>query len=113
MAFYQGDSPWIAKKRDAEKQMVTEMIRAFCRKHHHTGETICPECQALLEYAVARVEHCPRMETKTFCSKCSTHCYSEAMSRRIREVMRSSGPFMLLRHPVAVIRHMLLSMRRG
>ena len=68
---------------------------------------LCLECQALAEYAAQRVAHCPHMEIKTFCSNCKTHCYQPQMRERIRQVMRYSGPRMLLHHPVMAVRHVV------
>ena len=57
----------LAKKRNDEKLLVSEMIALYCRKQHHSPkENLCPECQLLHDYALARIEHCPFMETKTF-----------------------------------------------
>ena len=47
------------------------------------------------------------MENKTFCSNCKTHCYQTQMRERIRQVMRYSGPRMLLHHPVMAVRHVV------
>ena len=61
----------LEKKRSDEKMLVSEMIALYCRKQHHTLRgSLCPECQQLHDYALARIEHCPFMETKTFCSAC-------------------------------------------
>lgn len=49
----------------------------------------------------------PLYETKTFCSNCKVHCYKPEMREKIRQVMRFAGPWMLLYHPGAAIRHML------
>ena len=58
-----------AQKREQEKQTVGLMIELYCHGHHGTrGHALCPECEALRSYADARVDHCPHMETKTFCS---------------------------------------------
>ena len=70
-----------------------------------------PECAALLDYACQRSDRCPFMETKTFCSNCKVHCYRPEMRRKIREVMRFSGPRMLLVHPVLAVRHLIESRR--
>ena len=35
------------------------------------------------------------METKTFCSNCKVHCYKPEMRKKIRAVMRFSGPRMI------------------
>lgn len=96
-------------KREREKKMVSLMIRLYCNKKHHTKGALCEECQELDEYARMRSDKCPFMETKTFCSNCKVHCYQPDMREKIREVMRFSGPRMLLHHPVAAIRHVIES----
>lgn len=74
-----------AQKREQEKQVVGLMIELYCHGHHGTcGHTLCPDCEALRNYADARVDHCPHMETKTFCSACKTHCYKPQMREAIR-----------------------------
>ena len=95
-------------KREREKRVVSLMISLYCRKNHGTrkGE-LCPECQALTDYAVSRSEHCPFMETKTFCSNCRVHCYKPEMREKIRQVMRFSGPRMIMYHPVMAVRHVI------
>ena len=100
----------IEAKRQREKQIVAEMIRLYCRKKHGQNE-LCPECAQLLQYASQRSDRCPFMETKTFCSNCRVHCYKAEMREKIRIVMRFSGPRMLFHHPVAAIRHALLTLR--
>ena len=45
----------LAKKRSDEKMLVSEMIALYCRKQHHTLRgSLCPECQQLHDYALAR-----------------------------------------------------------
>ena len=97
----------VNEKREREKALVSEMIALYCRKNHHTGGALCPECQALADYARMRSEKCPFMENKTFCANCTVHCYKPEMREKIREVMRYSGPRMLFIHPLVVIRHMI------
>ena len=76
------------------------MIELYCRGHHGTPKgRLCPDCAVLRDYADARVDHCPHIATKTFCSVCQTHCYKPEMRERIRQVMRWSGPRMLFHHP--------------
>ncbi len=99
----------IQDKREWEKRMVSEMIRLYCRKNHHTRQGLCPDCAALEAYARARSDRCPFMETKTFCSNCKVHCYQPEMREKIRQVMRFSGPRMLFSHPVMALRHVIES----
>ena len=88
-----------------EKQIVTIMVKLYCRKKEGNPE-LCTSCQALLDYAYARLDRCPFGENKTTCQKCPIHCYKPAMREKMREVMRFSGPRMLLYHPIAAIRHL-------
>lgn len=99
------------EKRKAEMATVKKMLEIYCRAHHGNNLSLCEECEALLNYARARVERCPHMETKTFCSACQTHCYAPKMREKIREAMRYSGPRMLLHAPVMALRHMFIEWR--
>ena len=67
---------------------------------------LCPQCQALLDYAHKRLEHCKFGEDKPSCTRCPVHCYKPAMREQIRQVMRYSGPRMLLHDPIMAIRHL-------
>ncbi len=97
----------VETKREREKTMVSQMISLYCKKNHKTKNGLCPDCAALAEYARARSDKCPFMETKTFCSNCKVHCYKPEMREKIRAVMRFSGPRMLFHHPIAAIRHVI------
>ena len=99
-----------ADKREREKQLVSQMIEVYCRKNHHMPKgKLCPRCAELYEYARLRSDKCPFMETKTFCSNCTVHCYKPEIKERIRKVMIFSGPRMLLYHPITAIRHVIES----
>lgn len=96
-------------KREKEKRIVGEMIKLYCKKQHKVKNGLCPECQALKEYAELRSDKCPFMESKTFCSNCKVHCYKKEMREKIRQVMRFSGPRMIFHHPVMAINHLIQS----
>jgi hypothetical protein len=100
------------KKRQDEKRLISEMIAYYCQKKHGSAAgLICEDCRKLMEYANTRIERCPFTESKTFCSHCEVHCYAPEMRERIREVMRYSGPRMLIRHPLLSVRHALTGMQ--
>ena len=101
----------VQHKREREQQVVACMIQLYCRKQHHTKGELCPDCAALDAYARARSDRCPFMETKTFCSNCTVHCYRKDMAQQIRQVMRYAGPRMLLHHPLMALRHVWESAR--
>lgn len=103
----------VEEKRKKEQRVVAEMIALYCKKNHKTEnqDGLCPKCQMLCEYAQARSEHCPFMEHKTFCANCTVHCYKTDMREQIREVMRFSGPRMLVYHPGMALWHLITSKR--
>lgn len=103
----------LQSKREYEKELVTDMITLYCRKNHKCKNGLCPECTALKEYATNRIEKCPFMESKTFCSSCKVHCYREDMREKIRIVMRFSGPRMLFYHPITAIHHLLETIKEN
>lgn len=107
-----GDSEELRQKRADEKLLVSEMIALYCRKQHKTPKgQLCPACQELQDYALARIDKCPFMETKTFCSACKVHCYKPAMREQIRAVMRWAGPRMLPVHPVLSVKHVAVTLK--
>ena len=101
------DTAQIQRKRDREKRTVRQMIRIYCKKKHHPDGLLCPECSRLADYADARTDKCPFMETKTSCKNCRVHCYSPEMRDQIRKVMRFSGPRMIWHMPGEALRHIL------
>ena len=107
------------KKRAMEAEVMSMMIGIYCHGHHHANRSaasesepsLCPDCRRLLTYARSRITACPRMDVKSFCSACPVHCYSREMREKIREVMRWSGPRMLLHHPLMTLHHMWIDYR--
>ncbi len=107
----------VEKKRQKEQYIVEEMIRLYCRKNHleeeRQGRQMCPVCQELSDYAKLRSQKCPFMEQKTFCANCKVHCYKPEKREQIRQVMRFSGPRMLMHHPILAIWHLICSKREA
>ena len=81
----------VDEKREREQQIVSKMIDLYCRKKHKTKGKMCPDCQALKDYAELRISKCPFMREK------------------IREVMRFSGPRMIFHHPIMAVSHLIES----
>ena len=79
------------------------MVRLYCL-HYEGHEQLCPRCRALIDYAHQRLDHCPSGNGKGSCRRCPIHCYRPDMRSLMRQVMRYSGPRMLLRHPWATLR---------
>ncbi|MFI3282362.1 MAG: nitrous oxide-stimulated promoter family protein [Rikenellaceae bacterium] len=94
-------------QQDAE--VIAAMVGIYCRSHHKTKRReLCRECRELLEYATKRLKKCPiEPSQKRSCRVCKIHCYDIPHTQRIGEVMRYSGPRMLLYNPVMAIRHLI------
>ena len=85
------------------------MVRLYCL-HYEGHKQLCPRCRALIDYAHQRLDHCPSGNGKGSCRRCPIHCYRPDMRSLMRQVMRYSGPRMLLRHPMQAVKHKLASM---
>ena len=92
---------------ESEKQIVTAMIKVYCHKKHQHKNSLCVECEDLNNYALKRLSYCRHGESKGFCSNCQTHCYAPQYKEKIKQVMRFSGPWMLLYYPIIAIRHLV------
>ena len=97
---------------EREKKTVERMIEIYC-KWNNDEDGLCSACEDLLEYAHERLDRCPFGNGKPSCKDCEIHCYSTAMRQRIKEVMRYSGPRMLLKHPILTIRHLIDEKQRS
>lgn len=91
----------IEKKREKEKKIVSLMIHLYCKYHNDIDE------DELIDYAMNKINKCPMMKTKTFCSQCKIHCYQKEKQEQIKKVMRYSGPRMIFYHPILAIKHAL------
>ena len=102
----------MGRRMDRERRTMDAMVRIYCRDHHGSNGELCGECSDLREYAFLRLEKCPYQDEKPTCANCPIHCYKLDMRDRVREVMRYSGPRMLLRHPYLAIAHLRDGRRR-
>lgn len=92
------------KRITKEKEIVELMIKLYCNKKHNSKE-LCEECTELLGYAHKRLSYCKFGEKKSSCSKCPIHCYKKDMKIKIKEVMKFSGPRLIIYRPFEFIRH--------
>ncbi len=98
---------------EKEKKLIPIMITMYCKGNHKIerkqqgvkGNDTCTECRELIEYALFRLEKCSFKENKKFCSLCKVHCYKPEMRKKIKSVMKYSGPRMIFSHPIFAISH--------
>lgn len=91
---------------DKEKEIITLMIKLYCKKKHGgSNRELCNECRELEEYAHKRLTYCKFGNEKSSCKKCPIHCYKKDMKEKVKEVMKFSGPRILIYNPKEYIRH--------
>ncbi len=95
--------------KNSEYEDIKFMIRLYCKKNH--GKDMCEKCSELLEYAKTKITKCRYKESKTFCSVCNIHCYAPNMREQIKNVMKFSGPRMLIYRPGLAIKHMYVTIK--
>lgn len=97
----------IKKNRRISRERITveKMIKLYCVKNHFPETDLCDECRELRDYARERLAKCPFKVDKPVCTNCTVHCYKPEMRERVREVMRFSGPRMIIRHPYLAVLH--------
>lgn len=87
------------------------MIEIYCEKKHGKKIGLCQECNELLAYAKQKLQLCPFYNNKPACKDCEVHCYQQPFSNKIIDVMKFSGPRMLIKHPVFSISHLWKSIK--
>lgn len=116
MTSKQQQTAGLPEKIAHEKHTLEFMVGIYCRGNKHgqhaeagaatDGRGLCPECQELVDYSFARIDACPHIETKTFCSACETHCYKPDMRERVRKAMAYAGPRMIFHDPRGAFAHL-------
>ncbi|NOY36078.1 MAG: nitrous oxide-stimulated promoter family protein [Chlorobi bacterium] len=98
------------KRREREQITVHTMIRMYCRAHHG-GRVLCNSCSELADYTRIRNIKCVFGDIKPVCNKCRIHCYKPDYRERIKEIMRFSGPRMIISHPLMALDHLIMKLK--
>lgn len=96
-------------KIEKEKKIIKLMIEIYSKGHDKKILEQNNEMLELLNYAWQRLDKCPFKDEKKFCSKCSIHCYQPEMRKKVKEVMKYSGPRLVFKHPILLIKHVFQS----
>lgn len=92
----------IKTRVELEKDIVLKMIDIYYKKNGTLEEKV-----ELKAYATKRLIHCKFGNDKSFCSHCKIHCYAPKYKEQIKKVMKYSGPRIVFKHPIMVIRHII------
>jgi hypothetical protein len=68
---------------------------------------MCSACEDVGSYANRKIDKCPFHEAKPVCADCRIHCYGSAMRDQIKDIMRYSGPRIIVHHPWLATLHIL------
>lgn len=108
-----GDHRAVSRRMARQRRTITAMIAIYCRGVHGTNGEMCAACQALLDYALVRLDRCPLVEHKQVCSRCPVQCFPPDKAHQVRQVMAYAGPRMLFRHPFLAVRHLFETVFAG
>ncbi|CAH0533652.1 hypothetical protein VST7929_01523 [Vibrio stylophorae] len=98
----------LSRRLAREHRTFVYMTQLYCHKHHqHPLGSLCDACASLMAYAAQKLDRCPYGDDKPTCVKCPIHCYKAKEREQSREIMRYSGPRMLVRHPILAILHLI------
>ena len=88
-----------------EKKTIDAMVQFFCKKKHKAKGELCPECTEFLAYAMLRLDRCPFQERKSTWESAPSTATALSMREKAKNIMRYSGPRMLLHHPGLALHH--------
>lgn len=94
-------------KINKEKDIVKTMIAMYSKGHDKVPFDENKEMQNLYAYCQLKLSKCPFKDKKKFCSNCTIHCYEITRRNQIKKVMKYSGPRMIFKHPILLIKHCL------
>jgi hypothetical protein len=111
-----------SEKEKGDIQTLMKFVGIYCRESHN-GErapfsfklfdikkiekkeiSLCPDCTRLLTYGLTMRLKCSH-EPKPMCKKCETQCYRGDYKKKIREVMKFSGMYMIKHGRVDLLYH--------
>jgi len=96
-------SVYCRARHDGEKaplsMVETDLIALKLDKY-----LLCSDCRDFLSYAIRRRLRCP-LDPKLVCKHCRVHCYRPGHREKVREIMRFSGKYLILRGRLDLLWH--------
>jgi transposase-like protein len=114
----------VSEKEKSDIRTLIKFVGIYCRENHD-GEKkpfsfrpldikeiekkespLCPDCTRLLTYGLTMRLKCPH-DPKPMCKKCESQCYRGEYKEKIREVMKSSGIYLVKHGRIDMLYHYL------
>lgn len=95
---------------DQEKETLREMVTLYCR-YRLKAKSMPESYEQLVDYAFRRLERCRWGTKKPNCHQCKIHCYAPDKRKQMREIMKWTGPKMIIYAPMKAMRYLINSMR--
>ena len=90
-------------KHDGDRSVITTN-ESDLQKLPLQKYPVCNECREFLLYAFERRLRCP-LEEKLLCKHCPVHCYKPEYREKVREIMRFSGQYLIMRGRLDLLWH--------
>ncbi len=112
----------LTRKEIKDLKVLLQFTAVYCRVKHDDDKSIittvehdlqrlplqkypaCKECREFLLYAFERRLRCP-LEDKPVCKHCPVHCYKVEYREKVREIMRFSGQYLIMRGRLDLLWH--------
>ena len=113
----------LTSKEIKDLRVLAQFTSVYCKVHHQDSERfpldsnrrgiaklkvdqypVCAECREFLQYAIERRLRCP-LDPRPVCKHCQIHCYKPDYRQKVREVMRFSGKYLMLRGRLDLLWH--------
>lgn len=104
----------LTRKEMKDLKVLLQFTAVYCSEKHNETKTavstveadlqklplqkypVCTECRDFLLYAFERRLRCP-LEDRPVCKHCPVHCYKPEYRKKVREIMRFSGQYLIRR----------------
>jgi hypothetical protein len=112
----------LTRKELKDLRVLVQFTSVFCKVHHQQQKLsmdsvipgvsaltaskypVCAACREFLSYAIERRLRCP-LNPRPTCKHCPVHCYKSDYRQKVREIMRFSGKYLMLRGRLDLLWH--------
>lgn len=112
----------LTRQERKDLRVLAQFTSVYCKVHHQTARQplantvpgvvalnagkypVCGDCRDFLYYAIERRLRCP-LDPKPICKHCPVHCYKPEFREKVRQIMRFSGKYLMLRGRLDLLWH--------